>query len=95
MQVTAYSPLGQGKDLLTDEKVAAVAGRKGRTPAQVLLRWGIEHGAVVIPRTTKREHMRLNADIFSFSLTPDEVAELDALNCDKRYMSGWVRDQWL
>lgn len=93
-KVTAYSPLGQGKELLADETVVALAERKGRTPAQVVLRWGLEHGAVVIPRTEQRAHMRANADVFSFSLAPAEMAQLDALHRDRRYITGWVRDQW-
>ncbi|ELR23491.1 low CO2induced aldose reductase [Acanthamoeba castellanii str. Neff] len=83
-----------GKELLADETVVALAERKGRTPAQVVLRWGLEHGAVVIPRTEQRAHMRANADVFSFSLAPAEMAQLDALHRDRRYITGWVRDQW-
>jgi diketogulonate reductase-like aldo/keto reductase len=75
----AYSPLGTGRHL-RNEAVARVAERHGRTPAQVLLRWCIERGVPVIPKSTHRERIAENAQIFDFALSDDDVAELDALD---------------
>src|SRR5262245_43654620 len=75
----AYSPLGTGRHLAGDV-VAQVARRHGRTPAQVLLRWCIERGIPVIPKSTHRERIAENAQIFDFRLSDQDMAELDALD---------------
>jgi 2,5-diketo-D-gluconate reductase A len=75
----AYSPLGHGSHL-GSEPVARIAQRIGRTPAQVLLRWCIERDIPVIPKSTHRERIAENAQIFDFALSDDDVTELDALD---------------
>jgi diketogulonate reductase-like aldo/keto reductase len=75
----AYSPLGTGRHL-TSDAVASIAQRHGRTPAQVLIRWCIERGIPVIPKSTHRERIAENAEVFDFALTADDIAELDALD---------------
>jgi diketogulonate reductase-like aldo/keto reductase len=75
----AYSPLGTGRHL-TSDTVARIARRHGRTPAQVLLRWCIERGIPVIPKSTHRERIAENAQVFDFSLSAEDLAELDALD---------------
>jgi diketogulonate reductase-like aldo/keto reductase len=75
----AYSPLGTGRHL-SNNSVAQIAQRVGRTPAQVLLRWCIERNIPVIPKSTHRERIIENAEIFDFQLSADEMAELDALD---------------
>jgi 2,5-diketo-D-gluconate reductase A len=75
----AYSPLGTGRHLAGDT-VARVARRHARTPAQVLLRWCIERGIPVIPKSTHRERIAQNADVLDFTLLADDLAELDALD---------------
>jgi 2,5-diketo-D-gluconate reductase A len=75
----AYSPLGTGRHL-TGDTVAQVARRHGRTPAQVLLRWCIERGVPVIPKSTHRERIAENAQLFDFRLSDEDMAELDALD---------------
>jgi diketogulonate reductase-like aldo/keto reductase len=75
----AYSPLERGKTL-ADPTVAAVAGRVDRTPAQVMLRWAVQHGAVVIPKSSRREHIVSNAQIFDFELDADAMSVLDGLD---------------
>jgi diketogulonate reductase-like aldo/keto reductase len=75
----AYSPLGTGRHLASDT-VARVAQRHGRTPAQVLLRWCIERGIPVIPKSTHRERIAENAKLFDFQLPDEDIAELDALD---------------
>jgi diketogulonate reductase-like aldo/keto reductase len=75
----SYSSLGTGKHL-NDRRVVAIADRVGRTPAQVLLRWCVQHGVPVIPKSTHRERIAENADLFSFTLSDEDMAALDALD---------------
>jgi 2,5-diketo-D-gluconate reductase A len=75
----AYSPLMTGRKL-NDETVAQIAERLGRTPAQVLLRWGVQREVIEIPKSSHRERIEANAQIFDFSLTDNDMAELDALD---------------
>ena len=75
----AYSPLGTGRHL-SNKVVAEVAARAGRTPAQVLLRWCVQHGVPVIPKSTHRERISENARIFDFTLPDEDMARLDALD---------------
>ena len=72
-----YSALRGGT--LDHPAVTAVAERLGRTPAQVVVRWHLQHGTVVIPKSTKPERIRSNADVDGFTLTPDQMGALDAL----------------
>jgi diketogulonate reductase-like aldo/keto reductase len=75
----AYSPLARGRGL-NDPTVVAVAERVDRTPAQVMLRWAIQHGAVVIPKSSRQERIRSNARLFDFELADAEMQALDALD---------------
>jgi len=75
----AYSPLGTGRNL-SDKTVTSVAQRVGRTPAQVLLRWCLQHGLPVISKSTHRERILQNAQIFDFALSDEDMAGLDALD---------------
>ena len=75
----AYSPLGTGSHL-SDPTVAGIAEALGRTPAQVLLRWCIQRETIVIPKSTHRERLAENAELFDFALSADELAALDALD---------------
>ncbi|MEA2484798.1 MAG: hypothetical protein QOC55_2745 [Thermoleophilaceae bacterium] len=75
----AYSPLGTGRHL-SDPRIGEVAERVGRTPAQVLLRWCVERDLIVIPKSTHRERIQENAQIFDFTLSPEDMAALDALD---------------
>jgi diketogulonate reductase-like aldo/keto reductase len=59
--------------------VRVVAERHGRTPAQVLVRWHLQHGVVVIPKSSQEERIRSNADVEDLVLTEEDMAELDAL----------------
>ena len=75
----AYSPLGTGRHL-GDATVGRVAQRVGRTPAQVLLRWCIQRDIVVIPKSTHRERIEENSQVFDFVLSDEDMAELDGLD---------------
>ena len=75
----AYSPLGTGRHL-SDELVRQIANRAGRTPAQVLLRWAVQRDLVVVAKSTHRERIEENAQIFDFTLPDEDMAALDALD---------------
>ena len=75
----AYSPLERGRGV-HDPTVLAVAGRLGKTPAQIMLRWAIQHGAVVIPKSSRRERIVSNAQVFDFGLGEDDMRLLDGLD---------------
>ena len=75
----AYSPLGTGRNL-EQESVKRIASRAGRTQAQVLLRWCLQHELPVIPKSTHRERLEENAQVFDFTLSDEDMAELDALD---------------
>ncbi|MFE3766706.1 aldo/keto reductase [Streptomyces sp. NPDC059104] len=75
----AWSPLGQGKELLTLPAVAAVAAKHGRSAAQVVLRWHLQLGNVVIPKSVTPSRIRENLDVFGFELDAADLAELSAL----------------
>jgi diketogulonate reductase-like aldo/keto reductase len=77
--VEAYSPLGTGRHL-SHKTVRLVADRAGRTPAQVLLRWCLQRGIPVIPKSTHRERIEENAQIFDFALSDEDMAALDSLD---------------
>lgn len=76
----AWSPLGQGRGLLDEPALAAVAGKHGRTPAQVVLRWHLQLGNVVIPKSVTPERIRENIDVFGFELDAEDLAAIDALD---------------
>lgn len=84
--VEAYSPLTHGRKI-DDPVIAAVAARVGRSPAQVLLRWGIEKGVVVLPKSTNEGRIIENADVFGFTLDAAAMESLDAL--DEGLATGW------
>ncbi|MGW0365700.1 aldo/keto reductase [Streptomyces sp. NPDC002990] len=75
----AWSPLAQGKGLLTLPAVAEVAAKYGRTAAQVVLRWHLQHGNIVIPKSVTPSRIRENLDVFGFELDASDVAALEAL----------------
>ena len=74
----AYSPLGTGRHL-SDRRVRQIAERVGRTPAQVLLRWSVQRDLPVIPKSTHRDRIEENAQIFDFTLSDEDMDALDAL----------------
>jgi diketogulonate reductase-like aldo/keto reductase len=86
IQLEAYAPLTAGQRL-RDPRITAIAGRHGRTNAQVLLRWAIQHEVVVIPKSRHADRIEENARIFDFELTREEVAALDGLN--DGFRSSW------
>jgi diketogulonate reductase-like aldo/keto reductase len=79
----AWSPLTRGRSL-ENPLIVRIARAHGRTPAQVLLRWDLQHGVVTIPKSVHRERIAENAALFDFELTPAEVAAIDGLDTGTR-----------
>jgi diketogulonate reductase-like aldo/keto reductase len=75
----AYSPLGTGRHL-GDRDVTAIAERLGRTPAQVLIRWSVQHELVVLPKSTHRDRIEQNFQVFDFQLSEEDMTALDGLD---------------
>ena len=82
--VEAWAPLAQGGDLLDDPTIASIARRVGKTPAQVVLRWHIERGDIVFPKSVTPSRIKENIDIFDFELSGEDVEAISALNRDGR-----------
>ncbi len=80
----AWSPLGQGKDLLTDATVTRLAEKHGRTPAQIVLRWHLQLGNVVIPKSVTPSRIKENIDVFGFELDDADMAAIAALDSGTR-----------
>jgi len=76
--LTAYSPLGRG-DIIRNVHVQDLAEASGRTPAQLVLRWLVEKGVVVIPRSRSVRHLRENLDLFGWELNDEARRALDAM----------------
>ncbi|MCM2579925.1 aldo/keto reductase [Streptomyces sp. MTZ3.1] len=80
----AWSPLGQGKGLLDDPTLAAVARKHDRTTAQVVLRWHLQVGNVVIPKSVTPSRIRENIDVFGFELDADDLSAISGLDSGNR-----------
>ena len=78
IQLEAYSPLTRGHRL-NDPAIARIAAKYGKTPAQVLIRWSLQHGFVAIPKSARPERIRENSEVFDFALSSSDVQALDAL----------------
>ena len=101
----AYSPFGSLSyvelgDATTDESVLElqavkdIAAKHSKTPGQIILRWGVQRGTTVIPKTSKKERLIENLSIFDFVLSEEEMATISGLNKNKRYCdaSTWGTD---
>lgn len=81
IRIEAWGPLGQGKyDLFSVPAVADAAAAHGKTPAQVVLRWHLDKGNIVFPKSVRRDRLAENIDIVDFALTDDEIAAIDAID---------------
>ena len=86
IQLEAYSPLTRGRRL-KHSLIKEIAAKYDRTPAQILIRWGLQHGLVVIPKSVRPERIQENADVFGFEIKSPDMARLDAL--DERSHLAW------
>lgn len=84
IQLEAWSPLMQG-EVVNVSEIQELAKKYGKTPAQIVLRWDLQHGIVTIPKSVKEHRIKENADIFDFELTAEDMAKLDALNKNHRF----------
>jgi 2,5-diketo-D-gluconate reductase A len=80
----AWSPLARGGAVLSDAQVGAIAQAHGKSPAQVILRWHLQVGNVVIPKSVTPSRIAENLDVFDFTLADDELATIEALHTDSR-----------
>jgi D-xylose reductase len=96
IEVTAFSPLGAlsyleldmagaQESVLEQAVVKQAAKRLNKTPAQVVLRWGVQRGNAIVPKTSRPERLVENLAIFDFTLSEQEMAAIDALNCNRRF----------
>ena len=94
--VTAFSPLGaesyyslnmaqQNESILQQPVVKQIAEDVGKTAAQVVLRWGVQRGTAIVPKTTKLERLKENLAVFDFELSPTQMEQISALNKDRRF----------
>ena len=90
IRVEAYSPLTRGRRV-DDPTIRTIAEVHGRTPAQVFVRWGLQHGLIEIPKSTHRDRIVENARVFDFALSSGEMARLDGLR-DGRRVTIWNPD---
>ncbi|MDM4762097.1 aldo/keto reductase [Galbitalea sp. SE-J8] len=83
--IESWGPLGQGKyDLFGERAISSAAEAHGVSPAQVVIRWHLQSGLIVFPKSNSRERIAQNLDVFGFELTPDEMAAIDALDRGQR-----------
>jgi 2,5-diketo-D-gluconate reductase A len=80
----AWSPIAKGGELLSDPAITALAEKYGKTPAQVVIRWHLQLGNVVIPKSVTPARIKENIDVFDFELADDDVTSISELNRDER-----------
>jgi diketogulonate reductase-like aldo/keto reductase len=80
----SWSPLGQGGDLLKNDALVAIGKKHGKTPAQVVIRWHVQLGHMVIPKSVTPERIKANIAIFDFELSADEMKAIDGLDAGNR-----------
>lgn len=85
--ITAYSPLAKGR-VSSDPVILEIAQAHDATPARVALRWALQHGYIVIPKSSTEEHLRENLDLFGFELTDEEMSRLDHRPQGERIVDG-------
>ncbi|RUQ26658.1 aldo/keto reductase [Peribacillus cavernae] len=84
IKVEAWGPLGQGK-LIEEPTLKHIADKHGKTTAQVLIRWHLQHDIVVIPKSVTPSRIEENAQVFDFELSLDEMNQIDSLNLNERF----------
>jgi diketogulonate reductase-like aldo/keto reductase len=84
IQLEAWSPLMRG-EVVNVPEIVELAEKYGKTPAQIVLRWDLQHGVVTIPKSVREARIRENADLFDFELSAEDMAKLDALNRNHRF----------
>ena len=96
MAVTCFSPLGalsymelemadKTESVLNENTVRVASKRLNRTPAQIVLRWGLQRGTAIIPKTSKKERLIENQSLFDFELSDQEMSDISDLNANRRF----------
>jgi len=83
IQLESYSPLTKGVKL-NDPRLASIASKYSKTPAQILIRWVLQHGVVVIPKSSSKERIEENAAVFDFKISPEDMKTLDSFHQNLR-----------
>jgi 2,5-diketo-D-gluconate reductase A len=78
--VQAHSPLGHNGEPLADETITPIAAANGKSAAQVILRWHMQHGHIAIPKSARPQRMADNITVFDFELSAEDIAAIDALD---------------
>ena len=92
--IESWYPIGHGdKGLINEPVFIRLAEKYGKSNVQIILRWHIQAGNIVFPKTTNIQHMRDNFDIFDFALTAEEMAEIEKLDCGKRFYNMTLEQQ--
>lgn len=92
--IESWYPIGHGdKGLINEPVFTRLAEKYGKSNVQIILRWHIQAGNIVFPKTTNIQHMRDNFDIFDFALTVEEMAEIEKLDCGKRFYNMTLEQQ--
>ena len=86
IQLEAYSPLTQGEKL-NHPKIQSIAKKHDKTPAQVLIRWSLQHNLVTIPKSVREERIKENSQVFDYNLTTEDMRILDSL--DENFRNSW------
>ncbi len=96
LAVTAFSPLASlsyvsldmarpDDSIINKDVIKKIANEHGKTPAQIVLRWGLQRGTAIIPKTIRFDRLKENISIFDFSLSSSQMSSISALNCNRRY----------
>lgn len=99
--IMSWSPLGSGNwsgvksenKPITDPVIEKIGKKYGKSPAQVIIRWNIQHGLIVIPKSEKKERMKENINVFDFALSKEDMNEIDGLNKDLKF--GYKEDNFI
>lgn len=92
--IESWYPIGHGdKGLIGEAVFTELAEKYGKSNVQIILRWHIQEGSIVFPKTTNPQHMKDNFNIFDFELTDEEMTEIKALDCGRRFFNMTLEQQ--
>lgn len=92
--VEDYCPLSRGK-MIGDERLTEIAEKYGKSNAQILIRWGLQHGNIIIPKSVHQERIKENIDVFDYALSDEDMMLLDGLNDNDSILFGKVDDSFI
>ncbi len=85
IEIEAWSPLGgTGGTLLQEETLKEISAKYGKTPAQIIIRWDLQEKVIVMPKSTHKDRIRQNSDVYDFELSAEDISRLDNMNINKR-----------